>query len=361
MHPYPNNRNPEWSLDPSGGDEFGRAAVNSGDKPVMATETGYHNAVQSTEGHRPVSERASGIYVPRLLLDYFKRVSGRGQTVKRSFLYELIDTGTSLTSSEQRFGLLRSDLSEKPAYKSLKNLLTLLEDRGPPFDPGSLDYSLEGAMPDIRSLLLQKHDGSFWLALWRDVDVWNESSGGDLHPSEQQVTVRLAQPVAHASVYRPGISASAEQSWTNTSAVQLRVPADVLLLRLGSDRGPNSGTEKPSIGCTCATRGEVPNACRPSQLRPGVRRFQLDFGRMRRARRISIRWPAGRHRRYRISTSAGKLKFRRAGLARLGKRGRDVVRFRLRRVRCIRLVQTDRRPSAARPISRGHVRLSRRR
>jgi hypothetical protein len=233
MHPYPNNRNPEWSLDPSGGDEFGKAAITSGDKPVMATETGYHNATQSTEGHRPVSERASGIYIPRLLLDYFGQMSSRGQTVKRSFLYELIDTGTSLTSSEQRFGLLRSDLSEKPAYKALKNLLTLLEDRGPPFDQGLLDYSLEGATPDIRTLLLQKRDGSFWLALWREVDVWDESSGGDLHPPEQQVTVRLAQPVAHASVYRPGVSASAQDSWRDTSALQLRVPADVVLLRLG--------------------------------------------------------------------------------------------------------------------------------
>jgi hypothetical protein len=341
MHPYPGNRNPEWSLNPSGGDEFDLAANNSGDKPVMATETGYHNALQYPDaGHRPVSERAAGIYVPRLLLDYFGQASSRGQTVKRSFLYELIDE-----TDDHRFGLLRNDLSEKPAYKSLKNLLALLEDRGPAFDPGSLDYSLDGATTELRRLLLQKRDGSFWLALWRDVDVWDESSGGDLYPGEQHVTLRLARPVARAAAYRPGVSATPYESWRDTSALQLRVPADVVLVRLGGP--PGSWSDPP--------------ARRPTSQRPGARRFLLDFGKSRRASRISIRWPAGRGHRYRISTSVGQRKFRRAGLVRLRKNGRDVVRFRPRRVRFVRLVQVDRRPAAVGTISRRHVRLGGRR
>jgi hypothetical protein len=234
MHPYPGNREPEWSLKPAGGNQFGLAAINSGDEPVMATETGYHTAVQSTEGHAPVSERASGIYVPRLVLDHFGQQSSRGQSVKRSFLFELIDAGTSLTASRDRFGLLRSDLSEKPAYKALKNLLALVEDRGPAFDPDSLDYSLDGETTDVRRLLVQKRDGSFWLALWREVDVWDEASGGDLHPAERRVTLRLAQPVARATAYRPGESVTPYESWRDTSALRLGVPADVVLVRLGA-------------------------------------------------------------------------------------------------------------------------------
>jgi hypothetical protein len=57
----------------------------------------------------------------------------------------------------------------------------------------------------------------------------------------------------------------------------------------------------------------------------------------------------------------GKRNFRRAGRVRLNRRGRDAVRFRPRRVRFIRFVQVDRRPPAAAPIARRHVRLGGRR
>jgi hypothetical protein len=301
--------------------------------------------MQTTSGHRPVSERVAGIYVPRLLLDYFGQLSSSGQTVKRTFLYELIDQGTSLTNIQHRFGLLRNDLSEKPAYKALKNLLALLADPGPAFAPGLLDYSLESATSDVRRLLLQKRDGSFWLALWREADVWNESTGGDLHPGEQRVTVRLARPVASATAYRPGESTTPYESWRETSVLQLRVPADVVLVRLWP---PESWRDRP------------PGRRQPSPS-GGARRFRLDLGKARRGSRISIRWPAGGDRRFRVSTSLGKRKFRHAGLVRLNQNGRDVVRFRPRRVRFIRLAQADRRPAALGTLSRRHVRLGGRR
>jgi hypothetical protein len=355
MHPYPGNRNPEWSLNPSAGDQFGIAAINSGGAPVFATETGYHNALQSAQGHDPVSERASGIYAPRLLLDYFGQASSRGQTVRRTFFYELIDQGSnSLTDFQHSFGLLRNDLSEKPAYKALTNLLTLVEDRGPAFDPGSLDYSLDGATSDVRRLLLQKRDGSFWLALWREVDVWNEIGGGDLYPGDEQVTLRLAQPIARATAYRPSLSADPQESWGRTSAMQVRVPADVVLLRL---EPAGSRTDRPVIGCACSGHKEVPHSRCPNSRKRRARRFQLHLGKARRASKISIRWRAGRSRRYRVSTSAGGRKFHRAGVVRLRKNGRGHVRFRPRRVGCVRLAQADRRPPAAGTISRRNLRI----
>jgi hypothetical protein len=354
MHPYPGNRNPEWSLDPSAGNQFGIAEINSAGASVFATETGYHNALQSSVGHDPVSERAAGIYAPRLLLDYFGRAGARGQSVRRTFFYELIDQGTSATDYQASFGLLRNDLSEKPAYRAVKNLLGLLGDSGPQFDPGSLDYSLDGAPSDVRRLLLQKRDGSFWLALWRDADVWNENGGGDLHPGDEQVTLRLAQPVAGATAYRPAESTDPQASWGRTSSLQLSVPADVVLVKLES---AGSRNEQPALGCACSGHRDVPHPRCPSSLKRGARRFQLHLGKARRATRISIRWRAGEGRRFRVSTSASGRRFRRAGVVRLRKNGRGVVRFRPRRVRCVRLAQVDRRPPAARAITLRNVRI----
>ena len=358
MHPYPGNRNPEWSLDPAGGNQFGLAAINSGGAPVFATETGYHNALVSNQGHDPVSERAAGIYAPRLLLDYFAQASSSGQSVKRTFFYELIDQGNNPYDFQSNFGLLRNDLSEKPAYRALQNLLGLTEDPGTPFAPGSLDYSLDGASSDIRTVLLEKRDGSFWLALWRQADVWNEASGGDLYPVDEQVTLRLARPVAYATAYRPGVSDSAYESWRQTSAIDVRVPADVVLLRLANTAPRN---DPPAFGCGCSKRPGAPNSRCPSSRTHGGRRFQLGLGKAHRASRISIRWRAGRGHRYRVSTSAGGHKFRRAGVARIKKNGRGVVRFRPRRVGCVRLAQVDRRPPAKGTISTRNLRLGKRR
>ncbi len=132
----------------------------SSNNPVAATESGYHNAVCSTSGHVGVPESVSAKYIPRNLLAHFDA------GIERTYLYEAIDLGTNKCSLDHNFGLLRSDGTEKPAYKALKNLIGLLEDSGPTFEPDSLDYSLGGDAQDLRSTLFQKRDGRFYLLLW---------------------------------------------------------------------------------------------------------------------------------------------------------------------------------------------------
>jgi len=65
VHPYPGGWEPEnganWMrADLKSGIETARA--NCGAKPIMITETGYHNAVEGKHGHIAVSEAAAGIY-----------------------------------------------------------------------------------------------------------------------------------------------------------------------------------------------------------------------------------------------------------------------------------------------------------
>ena len=98
----------------------------------------------------------------RIFLEYFSR------GVARTFAYELVDAGPNQRRPEIRTSaLLRNDLSEKPAFIALRDAIATLADPGPAFSPESLDYSLGGGQADLRELLLQKRDGSFYLALWR--------------------------------------------------------------------------------------------------------------------------------------------------------------------------------------------------
>ena len=122
-----------------------KAAVNSRADPVVVTEAGYHSAVNTKNGHLPVSEATAAVYLPRLLLSYFDK------GIVRTYLYQFIDhfADPSLTDPEAAFGLLRNNGAEKPVYEAVQTLLNLLKDPGPAFQPSSLRYELSGNTRDV--------------------------------------------------------------------------------------------------------------------------------------------------------------------------------------------------------------------
>ena len=208
--------------------ELGAAANNSGSKPVQVTETGYHNGVNGTVGHLGTSELATGIYMPRLFLENFRR------GLVRSYSYELLDQreDPSKTDIEAAFGLLRNDLSKKPAAVALERLIGLLSDRGASFEPGALAYRLEGAPATARQLLLQKRDGSFDLVLWNAVSVWDPEQRLDTNPPDAPVTLTLGEPIASADVYEPNTSADPVASVANPTNIPLNLSERVTVIKL---------------------------------------------------------------------------------------------------------------------------------
>jgi hypothetical protein len=222
MHPYPSGEAPSKNLTA----ELGSAAAVSGSKPIVATETGYHNATATTSGHRPVSEAAAGVYVPDLFLESFRR------GVQRTFSYELVDERpeTALTNIEQHFGLLRNDFSPKPAYTNLANLIAAVGDSAPARGPGALRYDVTGGDSTLRQLLLQRADGGFSLVLWRDVRVWDPVARQPIAVAPQSVTVRLGQAVASAGVIQGGATLRASST---PREVPVTLGADPVVVRLG--------------------------------------------------------------------------------------------------------------------------------
>lgn len=167
-------------------------------RPVITTEAGYHNAVNAKSSHPAVPEDVSGDYLPRLLLEHV----ALGH--ERMYSYELIDSfdDPALTNPEAHFGLLRHDLSPKPAYVAMKRLLHRLADPGPEFTPGSLGFRVDGLPADGRTLLTQKRNGRFVLLLWRDVTLYDPEKRVYQSVTPTDVTLQLGRR-ADLAVRRP--------------------------------------------------------------------------------------------------------------------------------------------------------------
>lgn len=223
-HPYPGGEMPSCSQTVN---EIASCSINTGSKPVYVTEIGYHNALNTTSLHLPASELAASIYLPRVYFDAFNR------GVRRTCYYQFVDhfsDGGSMTDAEACFGLLRNDLTEKPAYTALKNLSSIMKDPGSAFTPYSnFNYSLSGAT--VKSVLFQKRDGTFYLALWREVSVWNTSSRANITPAAANVTITLPGAM-NVDVYSPTSSANIQQSWTGVSNVTLSLQGEVRILKI---------------------------------------------------------------------------------------------------------------------------------
>ncbi len=192
-------------------------------KPGMITETGGHNAILPT-GFRHNSYRVSAKIVPRQFTEYFYDNRDWPAVVH----YELIDERLVDTLNQQHnFGLVYRNLKPKPAFITLKNLITLLDDKDATFTPASLNYTITGTdMSDVRHLLLQKGDGKFYLCTWLELPKsksYNSSTGVELNPT-RSLTLNFGSPIANMKRYEPCdpdnlyTGTVARQTYTNPSS-----------------------------------------------------------------------------------------------------------------------------------------------
>ncbi len=229
MHPYaagnPPSRHWGWGL--SMERAIAEAGKVSGDKPILVTECGYHNRMEE-QGHPGVSEAAHAKYLPRLLFVYFNR----GMT--RAYKYELLDEkpDPGFTDMERHFGLVRTNGAPKPAFHALKNLLHLLADPGPASPTGSLAFQLSGATNDLHLTLLQKRDGTFWLALFQEVAPYDAKTHRDLEVPQATVTLTLPWTAPEIRLFRPNASAEPTERLAASSQAKLEVPDEVLLVEI---------------------------------------------------------------------------------------------------------------------------------
>jgi hypothetical protein len=225
MHSYPGSQPPTHHLD----DRYipNAQIVCGTGKPIVATETGYQNAIANLQSKPAISEKASGKYVPRLFLEYFNR------QIRQTFVYELINEKEG-DNPEWNFGLLRYDGSPKPAFRTLKRLMQLLTDPGPNFSLKSLNYQLSGQLSNVHHTLLQKRDGTFYLILWQEVKSWDKVNKKDIIIADRAITLTLNTAIREAAIYRPLNSATPVKLYSSPRQIALKVPDHPLVLKLTS-------------------------------------------------------------------------------------------------------------------------------
>lgn len=158
--------------------------------PSISTEAGYRTS--SVSG---LPESLQGKYIPRLLLHHFNR------GIKRTYIHELIDSTSNRADTSDNWGILKLDLTPKPAYTILKNMISFVSDSGnnaKSFKLGSLSYQLQPTTkpfaPDpkstayhtdnfqfVRSTFLQKSNGKYYIFLWNARSNWNNFTGTEIN------------------------------------------------------------------------------------------------------------------------------------------------------------------------------------
>ncbi len=222
LHPYPGGNQPTANL----AYHVPRIQAMSKTRPMVVTETGYHNAMAWTGGHPPVSEAAAARYIPRLFLEYYQA------GYKRTYLHELMDEGTNTADREQNFGLVRYNGSVKPAYTALQNLITTLKDPGPAFTLGTLSYGLGGDVTNVKSMLIQKRNGTFYIAFWQAVSSWDLTARVGLAPASRNVTLTFGTKPSRVRTFVPLNSAGPTQTITSPASINVAVPDHVVLVEV---------------------------------------------------------------------------------------------------------------------------------
>jgi hypothetical protein len=223
-HPYPGGGPPEGAL----GAELRRLPAGALRRGVVFTETGYHNALAAIDGQPPASEEAAATYLPRLLLTAF------GAGVRRTFVYELLDEkpDPGLGDAEQHFGLLRNDLSPKPAFTALHRLVRIVR-TSPGAGRGPLRWELRPGEPaDVRRLTLIRADGSRVLALWRPESIWDERARRPRELRALSVELRFSREADAVAVWRPSLLEQPVLRRRAARRLSLQLGGDLVLVSL---------------------------------------------------------------------------------------------------------------------------------
>lgn len=202
LHIYFGGRNPGsngWGSFDAQGHSYGslsfwldQGATDAPGKPSEIGETGYMSFPYTNTPYT-VPESVTASYVPRTMLLAFKH------GYDKTFFYQLIDDPTS----PQGYGLLHNDFSPKAGFTALQNLLSLLSDPGGSnFTPGWLPYTVLGGDSNVNHLLLQKSDGSYWLALWLEEPSWDPANVVSLPVAPENIGIQLGPGYATTTDYQ---------------------------------------------------------------------------------------------------------------------------------------------------------------
>ncbi|MBK8174732.1 MAG: hypothetical protein IPK66_05475 [Rhodospirillales bacterium] len=176
--------------------------VNPG-QPVIFSEFGWQTAMNKWQSH-PFTERARAKYLARALASIFEH------DVKRAYIFQLADHGDDPGNANPQlhFGLIGNDLTRKPSFYAVRNMMQILCDDDAELSTRTLKASLSGGA-NVQSFLLQKRSGVFDLVLWQEVASYeqpkltNALRAREWNAPNVPVTLTFDEKIASARTYLP--------------------------------------------------------------------------------------------------------------------------------------------------------------
>jgi hypothetical protein len=256
LHAYSGER----PLDVAVGDLLQLVSIVNPGQPVVVTEYGLQTAMNKWQAH-PFTDRVKAKYLIRSMAAMFARPE-----IKRGFIYQLADTSLNpnLDDPQAHFGLLRNDISPTMAYHAVRNVMHLLCDADSALAPRGLKASLSGDLQNVRSILLQKGSGVFYLLLWQEVASYEKPKPSNLlqhrewTADERPLTLTFDEPIAAVRTYLPSaLDGDADggkrpkAAFEKATTLNLKVPDELLIVEVI----PN-GASRPDTpaGCTFTPR-----------------------------------------------------------------------------------------------------------
>jgi hypothetical protein len=224
LHPYPAAKMPSAVFP----EQTELAKQIFGDKPIVFTESGYHNALNDHRDQPAVTEQAAAKYVPRLFLEDFAR------GIPRTYLYEFFDESADagLANNQLHWGLIRADGTEKPAFLALKRLIEELRDNAKPASITQLNWSLSEAKSTIHHVLLQKSTGELDLVFWEEVPSYDIRGKKDITNPTTKEVLTLGQKAQLVTLYEPTLQEAPLHKYENTETVPLEIPDHPLVVAI---------------------------------------------------------------------------------------------------------------------------------
>ena len=195
---------------------YGGVARN---KPGYMTETG--SCLSGAD-----AEQTKAKFLTRYQA-YFFSLNPKNKTFQFVFSSDLDDGCWNLVDTAGR---------PLPAWYAMRNVISILNDQDGTFSPQTLDYSLSGDTSDIKTVLLQKKNGTFYLLIWKAS-----------RPTEARVPLTLKLPSAtNVSIYEPAninnIAGGNQPLRTiaDTKSVPIEVPDHVMIIAIGAGGAPSA-------------------------------------------------------------------------------------------------------------------------
>jgi hypothetical protein len=224
LHPYPAAKMPSAVFP----EQTELARQIFGDKPIVITESGYHNALNDYRDQPGVTEQAAAKYILRLFLEDFAR------GIPRTYLYEFLDEAPDpgLDDNQLHWGLIRADGTEKPAFVAIKRLIKEASDNAEPASPMQLDWSLSLTMPTIHHVLLQKSSGELDLILWEEVPSYDIRGKREISNPPTRAVLTLGQKARLVTLYEPAVQDASLQNYENTATIPVEIPDHPLVVAI---------------------------------------------------------------------------------------------------------------------------------